>query len=335
MLVDDLAGDHEGRGDLLAPPSGRGCAGCRRGCRSRPATWARGVELERAGPERLGVEVDRDRDRAAVRSSRSSCSPPVGLCEHSSHPKVAEPHLEPDRRVDRPRLRDRHAQAIRDLDHRAREAVELERLAGLEVLQHRRLVVADRDSRLRAAARATRAARCRARRRPPRTPPSSRARSSTHLGRAPSSPSVAPVSASIGLKTTLPISFSQICSRICSSTGHLSPPATERLGDRLAAVARSPSGSPIAKRVPSTCRTTPGSTSSVAGVGHAADHALRRDRAATTPPGSTLSSDRAVELVRRRLEEPPRHAVLRRDHRRVAGSSSSPSAARARGCCRP
>ena len=84
-------------------------------------------------------------------------------------------------------------------------------------------------------------------------------------GRAPSSPSVAPVSAVTGLKATLPISLSQSCPRISSSTGHFSPPATNASEIARQRSDNAPSGSPIVKRVPSTCLTTPGSAISVAG----------------------------------------------------------------------
>ena len=113
--------------------------------------------------------------------------------------------------------------------------------------------------------------------------------SSTTSGTSASSPREAPVSAVMGLNATLPISFSQSWSRMLDSIGHFNPPATN-----ASAIARhrsvcAPSGSPIAKRVPSTCLTTPGASSSAAGYETqptTRDASIDRE---TTPPGSTLS----------------------------------------------
>ena len=82
-------------------------------------------------------------------------------------------------------------------------------------------------------------------------------------GTASSSPSVAPVSAVIGLNATLPTSLSQIWSRSRVSTGALSPPAAKAAEICSQRGDRDPSGSPRVNRVPSMCRITPGSTISV------------------------------------------------------------------------
>ena len=50
--------------------------------------------------------------------------------------------------VDGSGVRDGDSEFVRELDECAGHAVELERLAGFEVLEHRGLVVADREARL-------------------------------------------------------------------------------------------------------------------------------------------------------------------------------------------
>ena len=77
------------------------------------------------------------------------------------------------------------------------------------------------------------------------------------------SPSVARVSVVIGLNAALPTSFSQICGRRSSSTGHLSPPATNASEIARQVSSGPPPGRPIEKRVPSMWRITPGSAISV------------------------------------------------------------------------
>ena len=79
----------------------------------------------------------------------------------------------------------------------------------------------------------------------------------------PSSPSVARVSAVIGLNATFPTSLSQIWSRSRVSTGARSPPAANAAEISRQRSVAEPSGSPIVNRVPSMCRMTPGSMISV------------------------------------------------------------------------
>ena len=77
--------------------------------------------------------------------------------------------------------------------------------------------------------------------------------------------SVACVSALIGLKLRLPHSLTQISLRMSRDTGALKPAAISDLLSASMRGVRWPSSSPSVKRLPSTSRTTPGSTSSAAG----------------------------------------------------------------------
>ena len=136
----------------------------------------------------------------------------------------------------------------------------------------------------------------RARRRPQRTPRRSRAAVRPSRAASPSSPSVARVSAVTGLKATLPISFSQIWSRSRASTGHLSPPADERLA-RSAGSARSRCRR--ARRSRSAFPRHGGSRPARRSPPSSRRRSRRRARGSiaprSTPPGSTLSSTVAVE----------------------------------------
>jgi hypothetical protein len=67
------------------------------------------------------------------------------------------------------------------------------------------------------------------------------------------------------LNTALPISLSQISLRMSVRTGQRSPAEASAPEIALQRSLRSPSSSPIVKRVPSTCSITPGSTMRVAG----------------------------------------------------------------------
>ena len=79
------------------------------------------------------------------------------------------------------------------------------------------------------------------------------------------STSVARESALIGLNVRLPHSFSQISERMSSSTGALRPARVNAPHTRSTRGVVVPSSSPIGKRSPSMCLTTPGATSSAAG----------------------------------------------------------------------
>ena len=79
---------------------------------------------------------------------------------------------QPDQRRRSPRVCGTgDAEQVGDLDHRAGQAVDLERLAGLEVLQHRRAVVADGEPGLEPPLDRDRHLDPERARRPPRTPP--------------------------------------------------------------------------------------------------------------------------------------------------------------------
>ena len=86
------------------------------------------------------------------------------------------------------------------------------------------------------------------------------------------------MSALTGLKATLPISFSQIWSRSCVSTGHLRPPATNAAGDLAAA--RAPLAAGLPDRVAGAFDVPDDARLDDLGraVDHAADHRLRGDR---------------------------------------------------------
>ena len=102
------------------------------------------------------------------------------------------------------------AELPRELDHRAGHAAELERLARLEILQHRGLVVADGEAGLQPPLERDRQLDAQAGR-DGGALLEDRAQELDGLrGSIPSSPSVAPVSALTGLKAALPISLSQI-----------------------------------------------------------------------------------------------------------------------------
>jgi hypothetical protein len=75
---------------------------------------------------------------------------------------------------------------------------------------------------------------------------------------------VARVSALSGLNAMLPISLIQMSRRRSGSTGHFRPPATIASANSVQRADTLPSGSPMEKRVPSRCRTTPGDSISVA-----------------------------------------------------------------------
>ena len=70
-------------------------------------------------------------------------------------------------------------------------------------------------------------------------------------------------------------------------------------------------------------------------VRDAADHAARLDRARDDAVGIDALDDRPRVLAAERLEEPPGHAVLGREHGGVAVEQLAEPRARARGCCRP
>jgi hypothetical protein len=74
---------------------------------------------------------------------------------------------------------------------------------------------------------------------------------------------VAPVSALIGLKAVFPSSLVQISPRICVVMGQRKPALMSACEMARQRPERLPSGSPMEKRSPDTCRTTPGSASSV------------------------------------------------------------------------
>ncbi len=103
---------------------------------------------------------------------------------------------------------------------------------------------------------------------------------------------VARARALMGLKEMLPSSFSQMSPRRSGSTGHFSPPARiASLNARQRAETSRP-GSPIENRVPSTCRTTPGCSSSVAAYTTQPTARSGASTALTAPAGSTLSRRR-------------------------------------------
>ena len=131
------------------------------------------------------------------------------------------------------------------------------------------------------------------------------------------SPRVAPVSAVVGLNATLPTSFSHSSRRTSSSTGQRRPPAAKASAIAWQRALMPPAGSPMVKRVPSTCWTTPGATSSVGRVRDAADHPPRLDRRGDRATGIDGLQHRVPQRPVEALEEPPRHAVLRRQDRRV------------------
>ena len=131
------------------------------------------------------------------------------------------------------------------------------------------------------------------------------------------SPRVAPVSAVVGLKATLPTSFSHSSRRTSSSTGQRSPPAAKASAIAWQRSLTPPAGSPMVKRVPSTCWMTPGATISAAGYGTQPMTRRGSIAAVMAPPGSTVSSTVSRSGPSSALEEPPRHAVLRRQDRGV------------------
>ena len=153
---------------------------------------------------------------------------------------------------------------LRELDDGSAHAVELELLAGLKVLEHRGLVVADGEARLQPPFERDRELDAEPLRHRRALGEHLSAAASTISGSVPSSPSVARVRALIGLNATLPTSFSQIWFRSRVVDRRLQPTGGEGRRDRPASFADSlPSGSPIVNLVPSTWRITPGSTISV------------------------------------------------------------------------
>ena len=134
--------------------------------------------------------------------------------------------------------------------HHGHERVDLHRAAALEILQHRGLVRADLAGALDAALDVDAEFDAEAFRRSPCVSTMIARDSARVEGSVQITSSVAWVSALIGLKQTLPQSFSQISSRMRSSTGAFRPAATKSSARRCTSEVISPEGSPSGKLLP-------------------------------------------------------------------------------------
>ena len=157
---------------------------------------------------------------AAVRAGRGAAAP-----RHQRQVRSSDSASSAARRGDRAQARRVDAGEVGELDDGVDERGELERLAGLEVLQRRGLVLADALGAGQPPLDRDRRAGRRPRGRSRASRPSSTRRAAASARGGTCRPASTRVSALSGLNATLPISLTQISSRTCSSTGHFSPPA--------------------------------------------------------------------------------------------------------------